>query len=54
MLQPPLLWGSSARRSPNLTLLLVWLVLHQDNLGDALGNGSTGSESSALAVGGRA
>lgn len=48
-----MLRGSSARRSPNLTLL-AWLLLHGDNLGAALGNGSAEGESSALAVGGRA
>lgn len=54
LLQPLLLWGSSARRNPNLTALLARLFLHGDNLGDAPRNGGTGNGSSALAVGGRA
>lgn len=54
MLRPLLLRGSSARRNPNLTLLLARLILHGDNLGDAPGNGGTGSQSSAFAACGRA
>lgn len=52
VLEPPLLWGSSAHRSLNPTLPLVWLLVLRADPGDAPASprGSVGIESSALAV----